>query len=100
MVRQSPKRDGCTAWTSSALINMSRHELGHALGFDHPESSLAAHVRGTAECQYYTEKDCFKDPHLYSTVMGPYQVATGCIVTPARLTRDDYRTCAAVYPAP
>lgn len=100
LVRAKPSRAGCSVWSSSALINMTRHELGHALGFDHPESSKASHVDGTAECQYYTEKDCLEDPDLYSTVMGPYLVEAGCVVTPSRLTRDDYLTCAAVYPAP
>ena len=99
LVREKPSREGCTVWSSSALINSSRHELGHALGFTHPEAEDSLLVKDTRWCQYSTEEHCLNDPELYPTIMGMYVTEEGCVVTPARLTQDDYKTCAAVYPA-
>jgi hypothetical protein len=83
-VRNAPLTPGCGAtWSGSNLLNMTRHEMGHTLGFAHPYDPRAQHVEGTS-------------PGILSTIMDP-TVAAGCVIAPTRLTQDDYATAAAVY---
>lgn len=87
----------CVGWGGSNLASVTRHELGHALGFAHPKEADAKHVKGTKSCPLANEDDCASDLN-YSTIMGPAYAEPGCSVTPARLTQDDYATCKATYP--
>ena len=88
---------GCAAWSPSGLAYTARHELGHAIGFAHPREDGSKHVAGTGKCGEASEDACVQDPG-YATVMGSYSISTSCLYAPARLTRDDYATCAAIYP--
>lgn len=97
-VRARSKAGDCDAWGGTNLINVTRHELGHTLGFAHPKQEGSKLVPGTRACAYDGEDDCADDPG-YSTIMGGTTVARGCVVSPARLTKDDYATCAWRYPA-
>lgn len=89
---------GCEAWGGSNLINVTRHELGHALGFAHPKEKSSKPVNRTASCTSSSAR-CEYDPG-YSTIMAAPEVSAGCTFTPARLTKDDYVTTVATYPAP
>lgn len=97
-IRERSIDAGCEAWSASSLAYVARHELGHALGFAHPKEAGSKHVEGTARCTKATEDACTFDSN-YSTVMGAAYVKPKCIYSPARVTKDDYATCAAVYPA-
>lgn len=96
-VRAESIYEGCEKWGGSNLINVTRHELGHALGFAHPKEKGAKPVDKTEHCDLTASK-CEYDPG-YSTIMGAPEVGTGCSFTPARLTKDDYATVVATYPA-
>jgi len=96
-IRGSSMLGDCTGWSGSNLISITRHELGHTLGFAHPKEHDAKHVKGTKTCPRANELECSEDP-MYPTIMGPAFVQRGCVVTPARLTQDDYATAKAVYP--
>ena len=97
-VRARSKARDCGAWGGTNLINVARHELGHTLGFAHPKQASSSLVSGTRACVHDAEDECADDPG-YSTIMGGTTVAPGCIVSPSRLTQDDYATCAKRYPA-
>jgi hypothetical protein len=96
-IRSGSKFGDCVGWSGSNLASATRHELGHALGFAHPEEADADPVPGTAACRFATEGACAENLN-YTTIMGPAEVLLGCSVTPARLTKDDYGTAKAVYP--
>jgi hypothetical protein len=98
-VRARSKAGDCGAWGGTNLINVTRHELGHTLGFAHPMQAGSRVVAGTRACVHDTEEECADDPG-YATIMGGTSVERGCVVSPARLTKDDYATCATRYPAP
>lgn len=96
-IRSGSKFGDCVGWSGSNLASATRHELGHALGFAHPEEADADPVPGTKACPFSTEDACAKNLN-YTTIMGPAEVLLGCSVSPARLTKDDYATAMAVYP--
>jgi hypothetical protein len=96
-VRSESTVPGCPDWTGSNAANMARHELGHSLGFAHPKAPKSDHAVGTQRCPYDDPRQCYRPG--YSTVMGALKKEPGCIISPARLTKDDYKTCAAAYPA-
>lgn len=96
-IRAESIHEGCEKWGSSNLINVTRHELGHALGFAHPKEKGSTHVAKTASCAASVSK-CVFEPG-YSTIMGAPDVGAKCSFTPARLTKDDYATTVATYPA-
>jgi hypothetical protein len=89
---------GCNAWSPSGLAYTARHEIGHTLGFAHPKEKGGKHVSGTQACTRMTEQECTYEP-TYSTVMAAATITSRCVYSPARVTQDDYATCAAVYPA-
>jgi hypothetical protein len=97
-IRSGSMSGDCVGWSGSNLISVTRHELGHALGFAHPKESASKHVKGTKSCPLADEDACADDLN-YTTIMGPAEILLGCSVTPARLTQDDYATAKAVYPA-
>jgi hypothetical protein len=97
-IRSGSKEGDCVGWSGSNLASVTRHELGHALGFAHPKEADADHVKGTQSCPLANEKACVQDLN-YTTIMGPADIQPSCSVSPARLTQDDYATCKLVYPA-
>lgn len=97
-VRERSIDAGCEMWSPSALAYAARHELGHALGFAHPKERGSKRVAGSAACAKDSEEDCTYRPG-YATVMAAATVSAKCSYSPARVTKDDYATCAAVYPA-
>jgi hypothetical protein len=96
-IRAESIHEGCEKWAGSNLINVTRHELGHALGFAHPKEKGSKHLDTTASCAASPSK-CVLEPG-YSTIMGAPDVGAKCAFTPARLTKDDYATTVATYPA-
>jgi len=96
-IRAESIHEGCEKWASSNLINVTRHELGHALGFAHPKEKGSKLVGKTAGCAASVSR-CVFEPG-YSTIMGAPDVGAKCSFTPARLTKDDYATTVATYPA-
>lgn len=96
-IRSASMLGDCVGWSGSNLASVTRHELGHTLGFAHPKEPDSVAVPGTQRCPLATEAACAADLK-YTTIMGPAHVQRGCIVTPDRLTKDDYATCTAVYP--
>jgi hypothetical protein len=88
---------GCASWSTTNLASATRHELGHALGFAHPRELDSVLVKGTVRCESASELACQKPG--YATIMGAFTRKAGCLISPARLTQDDYATCKAVYPA-
>jgi hypothetical protein len=96
-IRAESVHEGCEKWGGSNLINVTRHELGHALGFAHPKEKGSKHIDKTAGCASSVSK-CLFEPG-YSTIMAGPDVGAKCSFTPARLTKDDYATTAATYPA-
>lgn len=75
---------------------MARHELGHAIGFAHPNEADSVHVDDTQECTS-SERTCLKNPGMkYTTIMSSI-VKGSCTALLPRLTKDDYATAAAIY---
>jgi len=96
-VREKSFDKGCTTWSPTGLAYLARHELGHAIGFAHPKTAGSKHVSGTQKCSKANEAQCLKK-NDYDTVMGAAVLKSSCVYSPARITKDDYATCTAVYP--
>jgi len=97
-IRSGSHEGDCVGWSGSNLASVTRHEMGHALGFAHPKESGSKHVSGTKSCSRATEQACADDDNLYPTIMGPADIQAGCSVSPSRITQDDYATAKIVYP--
>lgn len=71
-------------WTTSTLNEIARHELGHAIGMEHPTAGGAPKITGTAPCTTIPAAMCPVTPG-YATVMKAYY------------TRSAYPACASIY---
>lgn len=91
-VESTPTSMGCLRWKGPMLEAVARHELGHALGFAHPNEEDSLPVKGTKTCE---GTDCANAPG-YTTIMTNVLMGNCSAIQP-RLTKDDYATAAVVY---
>jgi hypothetical protein len=82
------------------LARVTRHELGHAVGFAHPKesgSTLIVSDAGTptASCPN-AATSCLTKP-TYDTVMSHFSVDTTCATNVTTLSFDDRVACSIVY---
>lgn len=84
----------CVRWKTPMLEAIARHELGHAVGFAHPNEADSLPVKSTRPCDG-TEEGCARNPG-YSTIMAKALMGN-CSALEPRLTKDDYATAAVVY---
>jgi hypothetical protein len=94
-LRTAGPNDSC-GWTPSYLIRTLGHEMGHALGFSHPNGENSSHVEGTAEC---TASVCAFAQN-YATIMGAFAFPSSdaCVPDAPYLACDDILTEQMIYP--
>ncbi|HEX5660868.1 MAG TPA: M12 family metallo-peptidase [Polyangiales bacterium] len=82
---------GCSSWTQSWLRWTATHELGHAIGFEHP--GTGTHISGTC-----TAPNSCPGGATYTTIMAPSApLNPSCVSSITTLQTDDLASVDAKY---
>lgn len=84
-VKDSLLKSGCPTWTAAAIAHVARHELGHAIGFNHP---------GVGWLLPETESQV---PTPATTIMNELAMDAACNFTPTVLQTDDKKGLRYLY---